>query len=143
MPTERLSFLSLTCGDPSLETTEQLVYACEEAERTSVELGIPFSHPASGGTCDSGGQSCALWQAEPQRTEFLRWWREFGKGTEIPLVFMTYANVVFSYGKGYRRLYSPGSGNRLHKRPDSLLMCLFEEKEEFDSSACRQDTDWI
>ena len=39
----------LTCGDPSLETTEQLVYACEEAGADLVELGIPFSDPTAEG----------------------------------------------------------------------------------------------
>ena len=33
----------LTCGDPSLEVTEQLVYAMEEAGADLIELGIPFS----------------------------------------------------------------------------------------------------
>ena len=33
----------LTCGDPSLEITEQLVYAMEEAGADLIELGIPFS----------------------------------------------------------------------------------------------------
>ena len=35
----------LTCGDPSLEVTEQLVYAMEEAGADLIELGIPFSDP--------------------------------------------------------------------------------------------------
>ena len=33
----------ITCGDPSLEVTEQLVYAMEEAGADLIELGIPFS----------------------------------------------------------------------------------------------------
>ena len=33
----------ITCGDPSLEVTEQLVYAMEEAGANLIELGIPFS----------------------------------------------------------------------------------------------------
>ncbi len=37
----------ITCGDPSLEITEQLVYAMEEAGADLIELGIPFSDPYS------------------------------------------------------------------------------------------------
>ena len=39
----------LTCGDPSLEVTEQLIYAMEEAGADLIELGIPFSDPTAEG----------------------------------------------------------------------------------------------
>ena len=39
----------ITCGDPSLEVTEQLVYAMEEAGANLIELGIPFSDPTAEG----------------------------------------------------------------------------------------------
>ena len=35
----------ITCGDPSLEVTERIVYAMEEAGADLIELGIPFSDP--------------------------------------------------------------------------------------------------
>ena len=38
----------ITCGDPDLETTEQLIYAMERAGADLIELGIPFSDPGSG-----------------------------------------------------------------------------------------------
>ena len=37
----------ITCGDPNLETTEQLVYAMELAGASLIELGIPFSDPTA------------------------------------------------------------------------------------------------
>ena len=37
----------ITCGDPDLETTEQLVYAMERAGASLIELGIPFSDPTA------------------------------------------------------------------------------------------------
>ena len=46
----------LTCGDPSLKVTEQLVYAMEEAGADLIELGIPFSDPTAEGPCDPGSQ---------------------------------------------------------------------------------------
>ena len=39
----------ITFGDPSLEITEQLVYAMEEAGADLIELGIPFSDPTAEG----------------------------------------------------------------------------------------------
>ena len=39
----------ITCGDPSLEVTEQIVYAMAEAGADLIELGIPFSDPTAEG----------------------------------------------------------------------------------------------
>lgn len=39
----------VTCGDPDLETTEQIVYAMVEAGADLIELGIPFSDPTAEG----------------------------------------------------------------------------------------------
>ena len=39
----------ITCGDPSLEVTERIVYAMEEAGADLIELGIPFSDPTAEG----------------------------------------------------------------------------------------------
>ena len=39
----------ITCGDPSLELSERLVYAMEEAGADLIELGIPFSDPTAEG----------------------------------------------------------------------------------------------
>ena len=46
----------ITCGDPSLEVTEQLVYAMEEAGANLIELGIPFSDPTAEGPVIQGGK---------------------------------------------------------------------------------------
>ena len=39
----------ITCGDPSLDVTEELVLAMEEAGADLIELGIPFSDPTAEG----------------------------------------------------------------------------------------------
>lgn len=46
----------ITCGDPSLEITEKIVYAMEKAGADLIELGIPFSDPTAEGPGDPGGQ---------------------------------------------------------------------------------------
>ena len=37
----------VTCGDPDLETTKQIVYEMEKAGAALIELGIPFSDPTA------------------------------------------------------------------------------------------------
>ena len=44
----------ITCGDPDLETTEQIIYAMEEAGADLIELGIPFSDPTAEGPVIQG-----------------------------------------------------------------------------------------
>ena len=46
----------ITCGDPSLEVTERIVYAMEEAGADLIELGIPFSDPTAEGPVIPGGK---------------------------------------------------------------------------------------
>ena len=54
----------VTCGDPSLEVTEQIVYAMADAGADLIELGIPFSDPTA------EGPHCL---PEPQRIRFSTW----------------------------------------------------------------------
>lgn len=44
----------VTCGDPSLDVTEEVVYAMVEAGADLIELGIPFSDPTAEGPGHSG-----------------------------------------------------------------------------------------
>ena len=87
----------ITCGDPSLEITEQLVYAMEEAGADLIELGIPFSDPTAEGPVIQEANMRALSQGTTTDKIFDMVERIREK-TRIPMVFMTYANVVFSYG---------------------------------------------
>ena len=87
----------ITCGDPSIETTEKLVYAMEEAGADLIELGIPFSDPTAEGPVIMEANERALAGGVTTDMIFDMVLRIRNK-TDIPLVFMTYANVVFSYG---------------------------------------------
>ena len=122
----------LTCGDPSLEITEQLVYAMEEAGADLIELGIPFSDPTAEGPVIQEANVRALAGGVTTDKVFAMV-EKIRKNTKIPMVFMTYANVVFSYGteRFIKRAAEVGM--------DGLILpdVPFEEKEEFDS-VCRQ-----
>ena len=87
----------ITCGDPDLETTEQLVYAMEQAGASIIELGIPFSDPTAEGPVIQAANIRAL-SGGVTTDRIFEMVERIRKKARIPLVFMTYANVVFSYG---------------------------------------------
>lgn len=87
----------ITCGDPSLDVTEKLVYAMEEAGADLIELGIPFSDPTAEGPVIQAANVRAL-SGGVTTDKIFEMVKSIRKHTDIPLVFMTYANVVFSYG---------------------------------------------
>ena len=118
----------MTCGDPSLEVTEQLVYAMEEAGADLIELGIPFSDPTAEGPVIQAANVRALAGGVTTDKIFDMVVR-IRRKTDIPMVFMTYANVVFSYGT--ERFISKAAEIGM----DGLILpdVPFEEKEEFDS----------
>ncbi len=60
-------------------------------------LGIPFSDPTAEGPVIQGANLRAL-QSGVTTDKIFDLVRELRKDVIIPMVFMTYANVVFSYG---------------------------------------------
>ena len=87
----------ITCGDPSLDVTEKIVYAMEEAGADLIELGIPFSDPTAEGPVIQAANLRAL-SGGVTTDEIFDMVERIRQNTDIPLAFMTYANVVFSYG---------------------------------------------
>ncbi len=87
----------ITCGDPDLETTAAVVRAAAENGADLIELGIPFSDPTAEGPVIQGANLRAL--AGGVNTDAIFGLvRELRRDVSVPMVFMTYANVVFSYG---------------------------------------------
>ena len=122
----------ITAGDPSLDITEQLVYALEAAGADLIELGIPFSDPVAEGpvieaaderALSGGFNADALFDRIPRMRE----------RTDIPLVFMSYLNPVFTYGKErfLRRMADCGT--------DGLIIpdMPYEERDEL-APLCQQ-----
>ena len=116
----------ITCGDPDLETTGKAVRAAAENGADLIELGIPFSDPTAEGPVIQGANLRAL-QGGVTTDRIFDFVRELRRDVSIPLVFMTYANVVFSYG-AERFLSTCGEIGI-----DGLILpdLPFEEKEEF------------
>ena len=128
----------VTCGDPSLEVTEQLVYAMEEAGADLIELGIPFSDPTAEGPVIQAANIRAL-SGGVTTDKVFAMVEKIRKNSSIPMVFMTYANVVFSFGteRFVKRAAEVGM--------DGLILpdVPFEEKEEFDGVCKKYGLDLI
>ena len=122
----------ITCGDPSLEVTEKIVYAMEEAGADLIELGIPFSDPTAEGPVIQEANIRAL-SGGVTTDKIFDMVVKIRRNTQIPMVFMTYANVVYSYGT--ERFVKKAAEIGM----DGLILpdVPFEEKEEFDG-VCRK-----
>ncbi len=130
----------ITCGDPNLETTEKLVYAMEEAGADLIELGIPFSDPTAEGPVIQEANIRALSGKEKVTTDrIFELVRKLRKRVKVPMVFMTYANVVFSYGS--EKFISACKEIGI----DGLILpdIPYEEKDEFNPICKKYDVDLI
>ncbi len=116
----------ITCGDPDLETTGAAVRAAVENGADLIELGIPFSDPTAEGPTIQGANLRAL-RGGITTDKIFAFVQELREDISVPMVFMTYANLVFSYGAD-RFLSNCRRGGI-----DGLILpdLPFEEKEEF------------
>lgn len=121
----------IICGDPCLEMTEQFVYAMENAGADIIELGIPFSDPTVESPIIRAASIRALGNGVTTDKIF-EMVEKIRKNTNIPLVFKTYANVVYSYGT--EKFVKKAAELDM----DGLILAdvLYDEKEEFDT-VCR------
>ncbi len=122
----------ITCGDPDLETTKKLVYTAVQNGADLIELGIPFSDPTAEGPVIQGANVRALSSGITTDMIF-DFVKELREEIDIPLVFMTYTNVVFSYGAEKFISICKEIGIDGIILPD----LPFEEKEEFQP-LCKQ-----
>ena len=87
----------ITCGDPDLATTAEVIRAAAESGADLIELGIPFSDPTAEGPVIQGANLRAL-SGGVTTDKIFDLVRDLRRDVAVPMVFMTYANVVFSYG---------------------------------------------
>ena len=116
----------VTCGDPDLETTGKIVRAMAENGADLIELGIPFSDPTAEGPVIQGANIRALSGGVTTDLIF-DLVRDLRKDVAVPMVFMTYANVVYSYGAERFIATCRDIGVQGLILPD----IPYEEKEEF------------
>ncbi|MDE5670983.1 MAG: tryptophan synthase subunit alpha [Eubacterium sp.] len=128
----------ITCGDPDLETTAKAVKAAADNGADLIELGIPFSDPTAEGPVIQGANIRAL-NGGITTDKVFDFVKEIRKDVKIPMVFMTYANVVFSYGAD--KFISKCSDVEI----DGIILpdLPFEEKDEFAPICDNYDVDLI
>ena len=122
----------ITCGDPDLGTTAECVRAAVDGGADLIELGIPFSDPTAEGPVIQSANARAL-AGGVTTDKIFAMVKELRRDVSVPMVFMTYANVVYSYGieRFCDRCVEAGIDGMI--LPD----VPFEEKEEF-APACRE-----
>ena len=113
-------------------------FAMEHAGADLIELGIPFSDPTAEGPVIQGANLRAL-SGGVTTDKIFDMVARLRQKTQIPMVFMTYANVVFSYGteRFIKRAADLGM--------DGLILpdVPFEEKEEFDTVCQKYGLDLV
>lgn len=115
----------ITAGDPDLETTKRLILAMDRAGADLIEIGIPFSDPIAEGVVIQEADIRAL-KSGTTTDKVFEMTAELREQTDIPLVYMTYLNIVFYYGyeKFFRKCEEAGiSGIIIPDMP-------YEEKDE-------------
>ena len=128
----------ITCGDPDLETTGAAIRAMAANGADLIELGIPFSDPTAEGVVIQGANLRAL-RGGVTTDQIFDFVRALRKDVKIPFVFMTYANVVFSYGADAFISACAELGI------DGLILpdLPYEEKEEFLPTCRKYGVDLI
>lgn len=128
----------ITCGDPDLETTIEIVKSMADNGADLIELGIPFSDPTAEGPVIQQANLRAL-SGNVTTDKIFDMVVKIRKSVAVPMVFMTYANVVFSYGA--EKFISKCSEIGI----DGLILpdIPFEEKGEFEDVCQRYGVDLI
>ncbi len=128
----------VTCGDPDLDTTKNILRELQKNGADLIELGIPFSDPTAEGPVIQGANIRAL-KNGITTDDIFAMVEEIRSEITVPMVFMTYANVIFSYGmdRFFEKCQKIGMDGVI--LPD----VPFEEKSEFDKSASAYGVDFI
>ncbi|MCR5268463.1 MAG: tryptophan synthase subunit alpha [Lachnospiraceae bacterium] len=128
----------ITVGDPDVATTEKAVREAVNAGADLIELGIPFSDPTAEGPVIQGGNERAL-KGGITTEQVFELVQRLRKDIDVPFVFMTYCNVVFSYGSARFMDRCRETG------VDGLILpdLPFEEKDEFALDCDRYGVDLI
>lgn len=129
----------ITCGDPDIETTKKIIREMVAAGADLIEFGIPFSDPTAEGPVIQEANIRALSNGVTTDDIFKMAGEIREEIKDIPFVFMTYANVVYSYGK------ERFAKNAAEAGMDGIILpdVPFEEKEEFVDTFNQYDMDFI
>ena len=87
----------LTCGDPDLATTRDIILAAIDAGADVIELGVPFSDPLADGPVIQRASERALRQGTTIE-QVLELAKEIRRRSSAGMIFFTYYNPVLRMG---------------------------------------------
>lgn len=87
----------VTAGDPTLDTTREIILAMQEAGADLIEIGIPFSDPVAEGPVIQEADIRAL-SGGTTTDKIFDMVKGISDELRIPVVFMTYINPIYVYG---------------------------------------------
>ena len=129
----------ITAGDPNIESTEIFIDKMIEAGTALIEIGIPFSDPIAEGSVITKADIRALKSNTTTDKIFDMIKNVRVKHPNFPLVFITYANPVFSYG--YEKFFK--KAKELNMLGIIIPDLPFEEKNEAYDIAKKYDQEVI
>ena len=88
----------VTCGDPTLDATVEIVRAAERAGADAVELGIPFSDPSADGPAIQRAMERAIARGANLAGALDVVRRVRAAGCQVPIVLFGYYNPIFVRG---------------------------------------------
>jgi tryptophan synthase alpha chain len=87
----------VTCGDPDLRTTKDIVLSAIRAGADAIELGVPFSDPVADGPVIQRASERALKHGTSLQ-DVLHLAREVRRESEAGLVIFSYLNPILRFG---------------------------------------------
>jgi len=87
----------VTCGDPDLDTTVDVVHALAAAGADAIELGVPFSDPIADGPVIQAAAQRAL-RHHTSVEDVLRAAKRIRERSDVPLIAFSYLNPIMRYG---------------------------------------------
>ena len=87
----------VTAGDPTLDTTREIILAMQEAGADLIEIGIPFSDPVAEGPVIQEADIRAL-SGGTTTDKIFDMVKGISDELRIPVAFMTYINPIYVYG---------------------------------------------
>ena len=88
----------IMAGDPDLATTRTLILEMEKAGADIIELGAPFSDPLADGPTIQKAAIRSL-RNKTNIADVLGLVTDVRKESRVPLILMTYYNLIFHYGE--------------------------------------------
>ena len=87
----------VTCGDPDLATTREIIFAAIHAGASVIELGVPFSDPVADGPVIQRASERALRHGTTLE-QVLQLAREVRQKSDVGLIIFSYLNPILRMG---------------------------------------------